>query len=125
MTENSSHELAVWFAQLLDRKGGRSVQVLDLRKLSSVTDYFVVASANSLKHLETLVDAPLMELKKSDRPVGAVEGLGTSWVVADFNDVMIHVFDDESRAYYDLEGLWKSAPRVDWAPKRLSLSVAL
>ncbi|MDB5038670.1 MAG: ribosome-associated protein [Bacteriovoracaceae bacterium] len=124
--KNSSTELALWMAQLLDKKGGKHVNILDVRELSSITDFMVIASGTSLKHIETLVNAPSQELRKSGFPADAIEGLGTSWVVADFNDVIIHVFDEPTRKHYDLETLWSAAPKVDWEPKKHSLqSLAL
>ena len=113
-------------AQLLDKKGGKQISVLDVREISSITDYMVIVSGTSQKHLETLVSAPTQELKKSGFPAETVEGLGTHWVVCDFSDVVLHVFDEPTRNHYDLEGLWSSAPRVEWEPKKMSLhSIAL
>jgi ribosome-associated protein len=112
-------------AQILDRKSGRNITVLDVRNYSSVTDFYVVASGNSVKHIETLVTAPSQELKTAGFPPLATEGLNTPWVVADFNDVVLHVFDDQTRQHYDLENLWKAAPRIDWSQKKNILSSAV
>ena len=76
--------------------------------------------------METLMMAPTQELKMSGNPPLALEGLSTTWMIADFNDVVLHVFDDATRAYYDIEELWKAATRVELAQKSSFLtSVAL
>lgn len=111
---HSGLELACWISQQLDRKGGRGIFVLDLRNLSYVTDYFVIVTGTSSTHIQTLIDSPVMEMKKLGFPPTCVEGRDTSWVVADFSDVVLHVFDETTRQYYNLEDLWKEAPRVDW-----------
>jgi ribosome-associated protein len=64
--------------------------------------------------METLIDTPVMELKKLGFPPSCVEGRATGWIVADFSDVLLHVFDEATRQRYNLEDLWKEAPRVDW-----------
>jgi ribosome-associated protein len=126
LNKNSSKEVAAWIAQLLDKKGGKQITVLDVRETSSITDFMVIVTGTSLKHLETLVNAPCQELKKSGYPADAMEGEGTHWVVADFNDVIVHVFDESTRTHYDLEGLWSTAPKVEWETKSsLPLSLAL
>ncbi|MBN8555955.1 MAG: ribosome silencing factor [Deltaproteobacteria bacterium] len=115
MTEkNSGLELACWMSQLLDKKGGRGIFVFDVRNRSSVTDFMIIASGTSSTHLETLIDAPCKELKSSGFPAHCVEGKATGWVVADFGDVILHVFDEPIRQLYNLEDLWKECPRVDW-----------
>lgn len=101
-------------SQLLDRKGGRGIFVLDVRGLSTVTDFFVLVSGTSSTHMSTLIDSPVMELKKLGFPPSCIEGRATGWVVADFGDVLLHVFDENNRQYYNLEELWKEAPRIDW-----------
>lgn len=124
--KNSGSELARWIAQLLDKKGAKQIAVLDVREISSITDYLIIATGTSLKHMETLVNAPCEELKKSGYPADHVEGQGTHWVVADFNDVILHVFDETTRTHYDLEGLWSAGRSVTWEQKKQTLhSLAL
>lgn len=117
-TEHSGLSLACWIGQLLDKKGGRDIQVIDLHERSTITDFLVITTGTSLKHMETLVDAPCMELKKLGFPASNVEGKSTHWVIADFGDVIVHVFDDEARKYFDLESLWQEAPHIDWHKKK-------
>ena len=124
--QQSGQELACWVGQLLDKKGGRDIQILDLRGRSTVSDYLVIATGTSSKHMETLVEAPCLELKRLGFPADHIEGRNTHWVVADFGDVILHIFDQPTRQYYDLEDLWKDAPRIDMQPpKRTTLSAVM
>ncbi len=87
--------------------------VLDVRGLSSVTDYFLVCSGRSATHVRTLVDGIREDLKAAGiRPLHA-EGVPESgWVLLDYGDVLIHVFLEETRAYYALDRLWGDAPAL-------------
>jgi ribosome-associated protein len=87
--------------------------VLDVRALSSVTDYFLVCSGRSTTHVQTIIDAIRDELKAAgSRPLQG-EGVAESgWVLLDYGDVLVHVFLDETRTYYALERLWGDAPAL-------------
>jgi len=90
------------------------VVVLDVRGLASFTDYFVIMSGRSTRHVQGLAEAIEGELSakrvNSKHSEGLQEGM---WVLSDFGDVVVHVFYHEKRSFYDLEGLWHDAPRID------------
>jgi ribosome-associated protein len=93
----------------------RDVLVLDLRGITPLYDYFVLTTGNSRRQIHTIAE----EIDAALRAVGdrrlAIEGYQASkWVVQDYGDVVIHVFDADTREYYSLEELWADAPRVDW-----------
>jgi ribosome-associated protein len=109
-----SKELALLCRRLADNKKAEHIAVLDVRELSSVTDYFVVASGTSEPHLRAIMNEITDRLREEHqiRP-RAVDGtLQTAWVVLDFFDVIVHVMRADVRERYDLEGLWGDAPRV-------------
>lgn len=83
--------------------------LLDLRKVSVITDYFVIASANSDRQLNAITEHVRDELKKNYQAVPLrIEGRGEDgWVLMDYGDVIVHLFSPAARAYYDLEGLWR------------------
>jgi ribosome-associated protein len=82
-----------------------------------LTDVFVIASGTSRRHVMTLAEETELQLKQSDRRVLRREGMDDgTWVLLDYGDVVIHVFDEETRAYYDLERLWADAPRLSFEP---------
>jgi ribosome-associated protein len=109
-----SRRLAQHCRELADNKKAEDIVVLDLRKLSSVTDYFVIASGTSEPHLRAISDEITERLIDDHglRP-RAVDGtLQTAWMVLDYFDVIVHVMRSDVRKRYDLEGLWSDAPRV-------------
>jgi ribosome-associated protein len=87
---------------------------LDLRGISSFTDFFIICSGTSEPHLKAIISELQERLKKDHalRPI-AVDGFPMSqWVVADYSDVVVHIFHTEKRAFYSLEDLWGDAPRL-------------
>jgi ribosome-associated protein len=110
-----SREVAVAAARTAAEKQGSRIVVLDVRDLIVITDYFVIATGSSDRQVRTIVE----EIEKSlrDRGVKPVrrEGEGDArWILLDFVDVVVHVFAEEERDYYDLERLWRDAPVVVW-----------
>jgi ribosome-associated protein len=92
--------------------------VLDVQGLSSVADYFLVCSGRSTTHLKSITDAIREELKEDGaRPLHAEGQAESGWLLLDYGDVLMHVFLEDTRAYYALERLWGDAPllRVDGA----------
>jgi ribosome-associated protein len=109
-----SRKLALLCRELADNKKAENLIVLDLRKVSSVADYFLLCTGLSDPHLRAIVDELIDRLREEQglRP-HAVDGtLQTGWVVLDYFDVIIHVMRADLRDRYDLEGLWGDAPRL-------------
>lgn len=104
---------AIEIAKLALDKKGQDVVVLELRELVTFTDYFVICSAESTAQVKTIVEHIEEVLSKRDiKPLG-VEGLSYShWVLMDYGDVVVHVFEEQTRRYYELEKLWLDAPRI-------------
>ncbi len=113
-SEKSGRELAAICARVAEDKKGEDVVVLDVRGLSSFTDYFVIMSGRSTRHVQGLAEAMEAELRSkrisSKHSEGLKEGI---WVLLDFDDVVVHIFYHDKRGFYDLEGLWHDAPRLD------------
>jgi len=96
--------------------------VLDLRSISTFTDFFVICSGTSEPQLKAIANEIETRLREdhSVRPV-AIDGFPTSqWMVLDFLQVVVHIFHQEKRAFYSLEDLWGDAPRVQWEPAEAS-----
>lgn len=107
-------KLALLCREFADNKKAENIVILDVRKLSSVTDYFVIASGTSEPHLRAIVDEITDQLRDGYgiRPVrrdGTVHG---AWVALDFFDVIVHIMRQDTRERYDLEGLWGDAKIV-------------
>lgn len=114
LPQMDSRKLALLCRELADNKKAEDIVILDVRELSSVTDYFVIASGSSEPHLRAIVEeiSHRLEEEHQIRP-RAVDGtLQTAWVVLDYFDVIIHVMRQDVRERYDLETLWGDAPRV-------------
>ena len=110
-----SKKLALLCRKLADNKKAEDIVVLDVRKLSSVTDYFVIASGTSQPHLRAIVEEISSRLREDYdlRPTRSEGVKNGSWVVLDFFDVIVHIMHTETRVHYDLEGLWGDAKRVN------------
>jgi ribosome-associated protein len=109
-----SKKLALLCRDLADNRKAENIMVLDVRKISTVTDYFVVASGTSEPHLRAIMDEITDKLRAEHnlRPRAMDGTLQTAWVVMDFFDVIVHVMRTDVRERYNLEGLWGDAPLV-------------
>ncbi len=109
---------AIEAAVAADAKGAADVVILEVGPVLAVCGYFVVASGNNARQVRTIADEVEARVahEGGGRPL-RVEGLDDArWVLLDYGDMVIHVFLEETRAYYDLERLWSDVPRVPWAP---------
>jgi ribosome-associated protein len=106
----NSDKLAEKCAALAWNKKGRGIMILDVRELTDMTDFFVLVSAESEPHAKALTDHLEDELEKEKIKAWHREGYNNlNWVLLDFIDVVVHIFRDRSRQFYDLEKLWGDA----------------
>jgi len=105
-------------ARAASDKKGTDIAVLDVGDIISITEAFVLVSGSNTRLVRTIVDEVERALKDSDgEGPRAVEGLDdATWVLMDYGDVIVHVFQNETRDYYDLDRLWADAPAVNWEP---------
>jgi ribosome-associated protein len=117
-TELDGLELAQQCVASAQDKKALDPIILDLRKISSITDYLVICSAQSEPQLKAIANGVEKTLKDEwARPPLAVDGFPTSqWIVIDYGDVMLHIFHEQKRGVYALEDLWNDAPQVPVAP---------
>jgi len=95
-------------------KKAENIQILDIRKISDISDYFVICSANSDRGVKTIADNIERYLKDSKEPIIGLEGYSKGkWVLIDSVDVVANIFYEPVREFYDIEGLWIEAPRID------------
>jgi ribosome-associated protein len=88
--------------------------VLDLRELASFTDYFFITSGTNVRQVQAIADEVVEKLKKQGTRAERVEGYNAAeWILLDYGDFIVHVFEDKSRRFYDLERLWREAKRVE------------
>ena len=114
VTSSSLERAALCARTAVDNKA-RDVLVLDLRGITPLYDYFVLATGSSRRQIHAITEEIDARLRDEGDVRLAIEGYEASkWVVQDYGDVVVHVFDEPTRAYYALEELWGDAPRVDW-----------
>ena len=102
----------------LEEKKASDVRVLDITGVSVIADYFIIASGDNERQVEALSDAVDEALGRAGYERRAIEGYQTRrWILLDYNDVIIHIFNKEDRLFYDLERIWRDGKRVD--PKEL------
>ena len=112
-------ELALACAKAADDIQAEDIRVWDMRGVSTLTDFMIVCSGNSMPHLRAVLRdiAGIVEETNGNKPSFTEGRADTRWVVLDYVDVMVHVMHQEMREFYALEELWKDAKEVDWKAK--------
>ena len=110
----SAKEVALTVTKALDSKKGMDIKLLRINDVSSLADYFLICTGTSNTHVKTLCDYAEYTMEQLGEPMLGREGhRGNSWELLDYGSVVIHVFTDEARKFYDLERLWADAEQVD------------
>ena len=109
----TSLEKAKSIAKILDKKKAIDIIGIETKELTVMSDYFIIASGTSNTHVRALADEVDDEMKKLGVEVDHIEGRATGWILLDYNDVLVHIFQPESRQYYNIERLWNDAARID------------
>ena len=115
---DEARELAIQAARLAEQSNCDEIVVLDLRKISPVADYFVICTGSSDRQMRSTADEIADYGKSVGQKVWHVAGMDSGeWIILDFVDVVVHLFDPPHRSYYDLELIWGGAPHVRWGRK--------
>lgn len=110
-TEEKSRTLAT----LLYDKQGEDIQVLDVTGICPIAEHLIVVSGKGQRHVQALADAVLHLASEKKFLSFGVEGYQTGvWILIDLNDIIVHVFQDDMRKFYNIEGLWNEGKRVEW-----------
>lgn len=106
----------------LDDKLAEDVKVIDIRKISVVADYFIIADGTNKNQVQAMVDNVQEELFKAGYEMKQMEGYRQgNWVLLDFSDIIIHIFDKENRLFYDLERIWRDGKEISLEELNLDL----
>lgn len=109
----NSLESAQLMAEAADEKKAFDILILDLRGLTYLADYFVICSGSNTTQVGAIADQIMQNLARHGVRTSHVEGqTGSAWLLMDYGDVVVHIFDEQTRIYYSLEKLWNDAPRV-------------
>lgn len=110
----TSYETAIAAVKAIDGKKGLDIQVIKIRDISVLADYMVIATGNSSTHVKALADEVEYRLDEAGISVSHIEGYrSNSWILLDYVDVIVHVFSEEAREFYDLDRLWQDGESVD------------
>ena len=109
-----STELARLAISALEDKKAEDVRVIDIEEVSVLADYFIIATGNNRTQVQAMADEVEMRLGKAGAAPRQIEGYqAANWILLDFGDVIIHLFDTQNRLFYDLERIWKDGTQID------------
>lgn len=109
-----TEEKSLLLATLLDEKQGEDIVVLDVAGICPIAEHLIIVTGRGQRHAQSLADAVQHLAKEKQFPSFGKEGYDTgTWILVDLNDVIVHVFQDEMRRFYNLEGLWSEGKRLD------------
>ena len=113
--EKNSKEMVKVAYQALENKKGEDIRIIDIQDVSVIADYFTITSGSNVNQVQALVDHVEDEMEKAGYQTRAVEGYSSgNWILLDYNDIIIHVFNEEQRLFYDLERIWKDGKDIDY-----------
>lgn len=114
MIDNKVKEMAVLAVNALEDKKAEDICVIDISEISVLADYFIIAGGNNISQIQALSDAVDEKLGKAGFPLKQIEGYNNAnWILLDFGDIIVHIFDRENRLFYDLERIWSDGRKVD------------
>lgn len=113
MENLKSKEMVKLAVQALEDKKGEDIKVIDITEVSVLADYFIIASGTNKNQVQALVDNVDETLGRAGYETKQMEGYATAnWVLLDYNDIIVHVFDSENRLFYDLERIWRDGKTI-------------
>ena len=114
MVANNSKEMAKIVVNALEEKKAKDLKLLDISDVSVLADYFVIASGSNHNQVQAMADEVEEKLGKAGFTPKQVEGYQTAnWILMDYQDIIIHIFDEENRLFYDLERIWTDGKKVE------------
>jgi ribosome-associated protein len=114
MVEKNAKEMVKTAVAALQDKKGEDIRVIDISGVTVIADYFIIASGSNPNQVQALVDNVEEQMYKAGYDDPRVEGYNTaSWVLLDYNDVIVHVFSQDDRLFYDLERIWRDGKEID------------
>ena len=122
---DAARQFAIQSARLAANTRCHNVAVLDVSGVSPVTDFLVLCTGTSPRQMKTVCDdLEEMAQAQNERPLSRVGDDSASWTCIDFVDVVVHVFSQDARGYYDLDGMWGDAAKVEWRDETTPASAA-
>ena len=111
---NESKKMALLAVEALEDKKAEDITIIDISEVSVLADYFIIADGNNKNQVQAMVDNVQEELFKAGYEMKQMEGYREgNWILLDFGDIIIHIFDKENRLFYDLERIWSDGRKID------------
>lgn len=110
--ESSKHMVKLAY-EAMDEKKGEDIQIIEIKDISIIADYFIIANGTNASQVDALVNAVIDKLGKNGYEPKRIEGIrSASWILLDYGDVVVHVFSKEDRLFYNLERIWRDGRTV-------------
>ena len=114
MTDNKTKEFAVLAVEALEGKKAEDIAIIDISEVSVIADYFIIAGGNNKSQIQALSDVVDEKLGRAGLPLKQIEGYNNAnWILLDFGDIIVHIFDKENRLFYDLERIWCDGKKIE------------
>lgn len=114
MTDNKTKEFAVLAVEALEDKKAEDITIIDISEVSVIADYFIIAGGNNKSQIQALSDVVDEKLGRAGLPLKQIEGYNNAnWILLDFGDIIVHIFDKENRLFYDLERIWCDGKKIE------------
>ena len=114
MTDNKKKEFAVLAVEALEDKKAEDIAIIDISEVSVIADYFIIAGGNNKSQIQALSDVVDEKLGRAGLPLKQIEGYNNAnWILLDFGDIIVHIFDKENRLFYDLERIWCDGKKIE------------
>ncbi|MCI9138634.1 ribosome silencing factor [bacterium 1XD42-8] len=109
----SSKEMAKLVIHALENKKAEDIRIIDIRNVSVLADYFIIATGNNRNQIQAMIDHVEEEMQKAGYVPKQIEGYqNANWILMDYLDIVVHVFDSENRLFYDLERVWRDGQHI-------------
>ena len=114
MTDKNTKEFAVLAVEALEDKKAEDIAIIDISEVSVIADYFIIAGGNNKSQIQALSDVVDEKLGRAGLPLKQIEGYNNAnWILLDFGDIIVHIFDKENRLFYDLERIWCDGKKIE------------
>lgn len=114
MTDNKTKEFAVLAVEALEDKKAEDIAIIDISEVSVIADYFIITGGNNKSQIQALSDVVDEKLGRAGLPLKQIEGYNNAnWILLDFGDIIVHIFDKENRLFYDLERIWCDGKKIE------------
>lgn len=109
----NSKEMTTLAIQALEEKKAEDIQIIDISEISAIADYFIIANGTNRSQIQALADSVEEKLGRAGVQFKQMEGYDTAnWILMDFLDIVVHIFDKDNRAFYDLERIWRDGKQI-------------